>query len=1417
MALTFIIIFSLFNNILNLPSPIKINSYNPFYITTNEVLFEFEYKSEEKTDIICIFKPYLNEIIFGKMEFFTNSEILKNKNTTNITESFYMRTFFFKRQDYITINSSDPFNLGKGNYYIHLIGNLLGYFEIFLINEIKYLELNNSYYFTTFFEHKSQNFHSLKIQNLTENIYMNLLLFNKSCSSFEITKNNEKIKCNSEIPNILLLEKNDEYLIKYNLDIFNYFAINFINYKTESIQSLNEQGKSFIPLSNSIFNYSIEIKNYQVNDYFGIIIDYPIKFSLQGDFLEKDNFEKFTTNVKNVGYNFFFTQKEIQSNFFIFKIKFFNDYYDKITIRKIDEIFFINKFPFSYNIQKGKVYLFLFSQELLNYFRNYNSYVKLKFEKDNSMNIILNSINKIFKDKIFVTKLDEINAISFTNIEKDGLFEISMMSENYNELINSNYLIGESEKTYLYMSNIGEKIEMISGGNKKKLFCNLISGNIDFYEMLDLSENKTLKKFNYTGLKMLNNQTLVLKLVINSYSIYEIFYQNYEKNSHFIGTSSKIIFFSKFVKYNIFSTHEDTKLGIKLLNQDSQLTLKFKEEKIILNSKNAFIEMDYIDEIEIEGNDSLVYFLVPLTNNSDYIISNSKSKDFKNIKDIFIVPEKTNHDIINLIITVTESDIDDIILYYLVDYNIIPFSRNKIDLMTKITLKKKKKQFILINNFLKNDKMEHFPNETFFIYLSFENNVSISYELKYSNYHILQENNQILISPGLNKIYIGYENDNYLKFDKCGEQNIYLSIYQNEEINRRNIIISEKNDLISCTKNGKDGYLSIEVNSEENFLISLSHQNMSTFDNIIYNYDIELSIDENEKNVVINYYPISNFPQIEYHIFIINQTYYNNLTDHCFINKYINDIYIKKYMFLSNGEEEMFSQHLNITNTSEIKCNEVYSFLIIAKEVIIDYPNYHYYNPKNFLINDSICNDKAKNSTEIGEITALPTEQNSINFTSYNTIDTSTETTISLSDQNTNIENTVDTSIETTILISDQNTNNENTVDTSIETTILISDQNTIIDNSVDISVETSILLSDQNTIIDNTVVTSVATEISPSDQTTIINNNVDTSIETEISPSDQTIINISSYFILGTDKFYYNINIKKVTFNFFIYKIEKESFPNNIYLYIITYYKKNRNLENDENGGETIKSKCKIELNDIKNQIKYGCEFDTNGEEISNVKSLDIIESNSQKYEIQRTSFLHSLYKNNIQNAKDYIFNKPLYILEDSIINYSDEEFNITGNLNEDDFNDKKLLLQFHSDNNNEEIIKSNCWTNKLDEKKYILKCNPDEAINTFVVDGYSNFEDGNLIVMFHNEKNKIETKNTIIKKPPESSSGKSFAILIAIIVPAIVIIVGAIVIIVCIKKRKAKYIKDKDKDKDKSSFVNTTFNINETSSTNK
>ena len=389
-------------------------------------------------------------------------------------------------------------------------------------------------------------------------------------------------------------------------------------------------------------------------------------------------------------------------------------------------------------------------------------------------------------------------------------------------------------------------------------------------------------------------------------------------------------------------------------------------------------------------------------------------------------------------------------------------------------------------------------------------------------------------------------------------------------------------------------------------------------------------------------------------------------------------------MFLSNGEEEMFTQKINIIGEGGIECNEEYSFLIIAKEVIKDYPNYHYYNPKNFFINDSICNaDIWDTSVSIGT--------NDLN--------------IGQNSNTNNIHNPGDTSGDTTVLL-----------------------------------------------------------------------------------PSEQNLINISSSFILGTDKFYYDTNIKKVTFNLYFLvfsSINQESFPKNIYLYVIVNYGnyKYRNLES----GETIKSKCNLLSREIKNQIKYSCEFDTNEEDILNVKSLDSIEYNSQIYEIQKSSFLHLLNKNNIKKIKDEKFNKPLYILEDSFANNNDKEFNITGNLREDEFSYTKLLFQFHLDKNNEEITKSNCIAIKSNGKKCILKCTPDKRIKTNIVDGYSDLGDGHLIVIFQNYNNIIEMKSNIIGNLGSSSSSSTLKIL-AIIIMAIVIVALVIVIIIIIKNRKPK-----------------------------
>jgi hypothetical protein len=224
-----------------------------------------------------------------------------------------------------------------------------------------------------------------------------------------------------------------------------------------------------------------------------------------------------------------------------------------------------------------------------------------------------------------------------------------------------------------------------------------------------------------------------------------------------------------------------------------------------------------------------------------------------------------------------------------------------------------------------------------------------------------------------------------------------------------------------------------------------------------------------------------------------------------------------------------------------------------------------------------------------------------------------------------------------------------------------------------------------------------------------------------------------------------YFSSYKKITFNCYFIITIQIFFPKVIHFYVKINYRNYRNLQDNENGDadEETKSLCNLVDSNIKYQVKYECELEINekDKDILNVKSLDKFEFDGKKIEIQNSSFLHSLYKNNMENAKDDIFNKPLYILENSVVNNNEEEFNITGNLIGDNFNyNNKLVFQFHSDKNNGEVTNSNCSMIKSNEKEYILKCVPDSPINSKIVDGYSDLGDGKLIIMFKNDDNKIE-----------------------------------------------------------------------------
>ena len=127
------------------------------------------------------------------------------------------------------------------------------------------------------------------------------------------------------------------------------------------------------------------------------------------------------------------------------------------------------------------------------------------------------------------------------------------------------------------------------------------------------------------------------------------------------------------------------------------------------------------------------------------------------------------------------------------------------------------------------------------------------------------------------------------------------------------------------------------------------------------------------------------------------------------------------------------------------------------------------------------------------------------------------------------------------------------------------------------------------------------------------------------ISPNATDIL---SPFILGFDKYVHSSTFKKVTFNCY-FSITKETFfPKVMHFFVIVKYRTYINLHEEE------KSLCNLVNSNIKYQVKYECELEINENDILNVKSLDKFEYDSKTVEIKNSSFLYSLYKNNMQKC---------------------------------------------------------------------------------------------------------------------------------------------------------------------------------------
>ena len=171
------------------------------------------------------------------------------------------------------------------------------------------------------------------------------------------------------------------------------------------------------------------------------------------------------------------------------------------------------------------------------------------------------------------------------------------------------------------------------------------------------------------------------------------------------------------------------------------------------------------------------------------------------------------------------------------------------------------------------------------------------------------------------------------------------------------------------------------------------------------------------------------------------------------------------------------------------------------------------------------------------------------------------------------------------------------------------------------------------------------------------------------------------------------------------------------------------------------------------------------------------------------------------MQNVGDFDpFEKKLYILNNSEVevNNDNNEFNITGNISDNEFNYKSLNLELTLlENSIEKNDNISCIPIDEGENILTLKCNTDNEMAGQIISAFSNLGNENLLVNFLGPGNKTELN--FGKKVPniplnryskysKSNGGISTGGILAIILPciAILIIVSGIVILYMKKKPK-------------------------------
>jgi len=147
----------------------------------------------------------------------------------------------------------------------------------------------------------------------------------------------------------------------------------------------------------------------------------------------------------------------------------------------------------------------------------------------------------------------------------------------------------------------------------------------------------------------------------------------------------------------------------------------------------------------------------------------------------------------------------------------------------------------------------------------------------------------------------------------------------------------------------------------------------------------------------------------------------------------------------------------------------------------------------------------------------------------------------------------------------------------------------------------------------------------------------------------------------------------------------------------------------------------------------------------------------------------------------------KKLYILDNSILNLynNNQTFNINGTMNDESFNQEKIILNLNVDDERSKNLNASCSSIKSNNTNYILSCNSTKVVSGTIKTAFTSFENENLLVYIVEQTGNASSRYNFYSK--KRSSKLSTGAIIGIIISILIIIISVIFSFYYLKKKKS------------------------------